>query len=55
MDIDALLAQTPRDGDKVQAVSQIEGLDPALAEKLTVIDGSLDSLWEPAAMPSPLP
>ena len=47
MDIDALLAQTPRDGDKVQAVSQIEGLDPALAEKLTVIDGSLDSLWEP--------
>ena len=47
MDIDALLAQTPRDGDKVQAVSQIEGLDPALAEKLTVIDGSLESLWEP--------
>ena len=47
MDIDALLAQTPRDGDKVQAVSQIEGLDPALTEKLTVIDGSLDSLWEP--------
>lgn len=47
MDIDALLAQTPRDGDKVQAVSQVEGLDPALAEKLTVIDGSLDSLWEP--------
>ena len=47
MDIDTLLAQTPRDGDKVQAVSQIEGLDPALAEKLTVIDGSLDSLWEP--------
>ena len=49
MDIDALLAQTPRDGDKVQAVSQIEGLDPALAEKLTVIDGSLDSLWEPGS------
>ena len=47
MDIDALLAQTPRDGDKVQAASQIEGLDPALREKLTVIDGSLDSLWEP--------
>ena len=47
MDIDALLAQTPRDGDKVQAMSQVEGLDPALAEKLTVIDGSLDSLWEP--------
>ena len=47
MDIDALLAQTPRDGDKVQAASQIEGLDPALGEKLTVIDGSLDSLWEP--------
>lgn len=47
MDIDALLAQTPRDGDKVQAVSQIEGLDPTLGEKLTVIDGSLDSLWEP--------
>ena len=47
MDIDTLLAQTPRDGDKVQAASQIEGLDPALGEKLTVIDGSLDSLWEP--------
>lgn len=47
MDIDALLAQTPRDGDKVQAVSQIEGLDPTLGEKLTVIDGSLESLWEP--------
>ena len=47
MDIDTLLAQTPRDGDKVQAVSQIEGLDPALTEKLTVIDGSLDALWEP--------
>ena len=47
MDIDALLAQTPKDGDKVQAVSQIEGLDPTLGEKLTVIDGSLDSLWEP--------
>lgn len=47
MDIDAFLAQTPRDGDKVQAVSQIEGLDPTLGEKLTVIDGSLDSLWEP--------
>lgn len=47
MDIDALLAQTPRDGDKVQAASQIEGLDPTLGEKLTVIDGSLDSLWEP--------
>lgn len=46
MDIDALLAQTPRDGDKVQAASQIEGLDPTLGEKLTVIDGSLDSLWE---------
>lgn len=40
MDIDALLAQTPRDGDKVQAASQIEGLDPTLGEKLTVIDGS---------------
>ena len=47
MDIDTLLAQTPRDGDKVQAASQIEGLDPTLGEKLTVIDGSLDSLWEP--------
>ena len=47
MDIDALLAQTPRDGDKVLAASQIEGLDPTLGEKLTVIDGSLDSLWEP--------
>lgn len=47
MDIDALLAQTPRDGNKVQAASQIEGLDPTLGEKLTVIDGSLDSLWEP--------
>lgn len=47
MDIDALLAQTPRDDDKVQAASQIEGLDPTLGEKLTVIDGSLDSLWEP--------
>ena len=47
MDIDALLAQTPRDGDKVQAASQIEGLDPTLGEKLTVIDGSLESLWEP--------
>lgn len=47
MDIDTLLAQTPRDGDKVQAVSQIEGLDPTLGEKLTVIGGSLDSLWEP--------
>ena len=47
MDIDALLAQTPRDGDKVQAASQIEGLDPTLGEKLTVIGGSLDSLWEP--------
>ena len=47
MDIDALLAQTPRDGGKVQAASQIEGLDPTLGEKLTVIDGSLDSLWEP--------
>ena len=31
----------------MQAVSQIEGLDPTLGEKLTVIDGSLDSLWEP--------
>lgn len=49
MDIDTLLAQTPRDGDKVQAVSQIEGLDPTLGEKLTVIDGSLDSLWEPGS------
>lgn len=49
MDIDALLAQTPRDGDKVQAASQIEGLDPTLGEKLTVIDGSLDSLWEPGS------
>ena len=49
MDIDTLLAQTPRDGDKVQAASQIEGLDPTLGEKLTVIDGSLDSLWEPGS------
>lgn len=47
MDIDTLLAQTPRDGDKVQALSQIEGLDPALGEKLMVIDGSLGPLWEP--------
>ena len=52
MDIDALLAQTPRDGDKVQAASQIEGLDPTLGEKLT-------AAWIPSgnrtAMPSPLP
>ena len=45
-DIDVLLAQTPRDGNKVQAQSQIEGLDPELGQKLTVIEGSLDPLWE---------
>ena len=45
-DIDALLAQTPRDGSKVQAASQIEGLDPSLGQKVTVVEGSLDPLWE---------
>ena len=46
-DLDAYLNTAERDGDKVAAVSQIEGLDAALLPKLKVLSGDLSPLTQP--------
>lgn len=45
--VEELLKTAERDGDKIAAQSQIEGLDPALLSKLTVLDGDLSALAQP--------
>lgn len=42
-----MLKAAQRDGDKIAADSQIEGLDAALLSKLTVLDGDLSPLTQP--------
>ena len=42
-----MLAAAERDGDKISAVSQIEALDPALMDKVRVIDGDISPLLDP--------
>lgn len=46
-DLEEFLKSAPRDGDKIAADSQIEGLDEALFSKLNVLDGNLTPLREP--------
>ena len=46
-DLEEYLKSVPRDGDKVAADSQIEGLDEALFSKLKVLAGDLTPLSEP--------
>ena len=46
-DVEGLLQSAPRDGDKIAASSQIEGLDEALLSKLKVLDGDLSPLTQP--------
>ena len=42
-----MLAAAEREGDKISAVSQIEALDPALMDKVRVIDGDISPLLDP--------
>lgn len=46
-DIEETLQTAQRDGDKIASISQVEGLDPALLTKLTVIEGDLSPMLEP--------
>ena len=46
-DIDEQLQAAERDGDKIAAYSQVEGLDPALLSKLTLVEGDLSPMLEP--------
>ncbi|MGM9589278.1 MAG: ABC transporter permease [Faecousia sp.] len=45
--LEELLKTTARDGDKIAADSQIEGLDAALLPKLNVLEGDLSPLNQP--------
>lgn len=45
--LEELLETAQRDGDKIVANSQIEGLDDALFSKLKVLDGDLSPLTQP--------
>ena len=49
------LAYREKRGEKIAASLQVEGMDDALLEKLTVLSGSLDPLRDQREMPSPLP
>lgn len=46
-DVEALLSAAQRDGEKIAASSQIEGLDTALLPKLKVLKGDLSPLAQP--------
>ncbi len=46
-DVEEALKVAPRDGDKIAASSQIEGLDEALLSKLKVLEGDLSPLTQP--------
>ncbi len=46
-DLEKFLKSAQRDGDKIAADSQIEGLDAALFSKLTVLEGDLSPLTQP--------
>lgn len=46
-DLEEFLKSAARDGDKIAADSQIEGLDAALFSKLKVLQGDLSPLTEP--------
>lgn len=46
-DVEEALKNAQRDGDKIAAASQIEGLDDALFSKLKVLDGDLSPLTQP--------
>lgn len=46
-DVDEALKEAQRDGDKIAASSQIEGLDTALFSKLKVLEGDLSPLTQP--------
>lgn len=45
--IDELLQAAERDGDKIAAYSQVEGLDADLLSKLTLVEGDLSPMLEP--------
>lgn len=45
--VEEMLNAAARDGDKIAADSQIEGLEPALLSKLKVVEGDLSPLTEP--------
>ena len=47
MDIEEMFQAAERDGDRIASISQVEGLDPALLTKLTVIEGDLSPMLEP--------
>ena len=46
-DVEEALKEAQRDGDKIAASSQIEGLDTALFSKLKVLEGDLSPLTQP--------
>ncbi len=46
-DIDELFQTAARDGDKIAVYSQVEGLDPDLLSKLTLLQGDLSPMMEP--------
>ena len=46
-DVEEALKEAQRDGDKVAAFSQIEGLEDALFSKLKVLEGDLSPLTQP--------
>ena len=46
-DIEELFQTAARDGDKIAAYSQVEGLDPDLLSKLTLVEGDLSPMLEP--------
>ena len=46
-DIEETLRTAQRDGDRIASISQVEGLDPVLLTKLTVIEGDLSPMLEP--------
>lgn len=45
--LEEMLKESARDGDKIAADSQIEGLEPALLSKLKVVEGDLSPLTAP--------
>ena len=45
--LEETLKTAARDGDKIAADSQVEGLDPALLSKLEVVEGDLSPLSDP--------
>ena len=46
-DTDELFQTAARDGDKIAAYSQVEGVDPDLLSKLTLVQGDLSPMLEP--------